>query len=76
MEKIFKTHDAAKRAATRLFLNTPRAVAVLDIEQRTELIDDFGHLAGYYPFVAVVLSGEISEDSPWGDAWETFYYDE
>ena len=76
MEKIFKTRFDAKKAAVRLFLNTPGAIALLDIEQRTELIDDFGHLVGTYPFVAVVLSGEISEETPHGDTWEAFYYDE
>lgn len=74
MKKIYKTREAARNAAVKCFKEN-NATAILD-GFRGEITDDYGHIAGEYPFFVVVLSGDILNGNPCGDAWEEFYYEQ
>lgn len=75
MEKIYKNRQSAMRAATRHFLDNDCVAILADKNNWGELLDDNGHIAGEYPFIIVVESGESTETNPFGDSWEQFWYE-
>lgn len=74
MEVIYKNHEIAMGQAWG-YMGLHKGIALLDYPETAEDLYEDGHFIGTYPFIVVVLEGMITKENPFGDSWETFYYE-
>lgn len=74
METIYENHETAMGHAWG-YMGLHKGVALLDYPETAQDIFEDGHFIGTYPCIVVVLEGMITKENPFGDSWETFYYE-
>ena len=73
MEKIYKSHLAAVRAAKKCQIENGGQI-IDNPDGWMDVIDDNNKIVGQYPFIIVSI-GEVTEENPFGDRWEEFVYE-